>query len=90
MENVEAFQEQVRRDVPLGTAKADVEAYLTRWDIPHQYIGPRASYPPLGNSFYGLLEDIGYYHGFTPSLNVRIFLDDTNLVREIKLFIKFF
>lgn len=88
MDNHEAFQEQMRRDLPLGTAKADVEAYLTRWRIPYDFFGP--NYGALGNSFHAVVEDLGMYHGYTPRLSAWIYLDDANLVREIRFHLRVF
>ena len=87
LDNLEAFQEQMRRDLPVGTPKADVGAYLARWDISHHFFG--TNYGSLGNSFHAVLEDLGIYHGYTPRLNAWIDLDDTNLVREIRFHLKF-
>ena len=88
LENLEAFQEQVRYDLPVGTAKRDVEEYLTLWQMPHDFFG--RSYGSLGNSFHAVVEDLGLYHGFIPRLSVWIYLDDKDLVREVKFRTTFF
>jgi hypothetical protein len=81
--NVEAFKEQMRRDLPVGTAKASVEEYLTRWKIPYDFFGP-AYGPSFGNTFQGRFPDIGYRLGIFPvDLNFRIYFDSDDKVREI-------
>src|SRR5690348_6144834 len=40
LENLPLFEAQLRRDLPVGTAKEDVEAYLTRWTIRHSFVPP--------------------------------------------------
>ena len=50
LSNVEAFKEQMRRDLPVGTAKTSVEGYLTHWNIVHSFYGP-AYGPSYGTRF---------------------------------------
>jgi len=88
LENHDAFMDQLHRDLPLGTAKQDVEAYLARWEIPYYFLDAR--YGSFGNAYHAVLEDLGWYQGFTTRLNVWIHLDDTNLLREIRFRTTFF
>ena len=89
-ENLYAFQEQTRRDLPVGTAKQDVEAFLTRLNIRHTYLPPDSGYLEYGNSFHAVLDDLGWYQGFAVKLYIWIHLDDTNLVREIRFRTSYF
>ncbi|WP_299398877.1 hypothetical protein [Pelagibius sp.] len=88
LENRDAFQEQVHHDLPVGTPKKDVETYLTDLDIAHHFFD--GHYGGLGNSFHAVLEDLGMYHGFKPRLSVWIYLDDKDLVREVRFHTKYF
>ena len=81
LSNVEAFEAQMRRDLPLGTPKANVEAYLKCWSIP--YFFADADGTPTGNAFYGTLMKIGKKSKFTGHLAIRIFLDEEDKIREI-------
>ena len=80
LENVEAFKAQVRRDLSVGTTRTEVENYLTRWSVPYDFFDSK--YGALGNSFHGVIEDLGMYYGFTAKLNIWVYLDNKNTVRE--------
>jgi hypothetical protein len=83
LDNLEAYKAQVRRDLPIGTPKEEVETYLTRGGIPHDYFGAYPIYGRNGNSFQGTLKNIGTYLIFRANLLIRILLDDQNKVRQI-------
>src|SRR5262245_26563336 len=82
LSNVEAFKQQMRRDLPVGTPKAEVEEYLTRWKILHSFYGP--AYGPFGNAFGARIPDIALRLGLFPSdLNIKIYLDASDRLREM-------
>jgi len=81
--NVEAFQEQMQRDLPVGTAKQDVEAYLTHWEIPHTYIGGDPANLEYANSFHAALSDIGSRNFLRASLSIWITHDQDDKLRDI-------
>ncbi len=83
LSNVEAFKEQMRRDLPPGTEKVDVEEYLTRWNILHSFYGPSPLYGANGNAFQGRIPNIGRLYLFPANLFIRIHLDSSERVREI-------
>ena len=89
LENVEAFQEQVRRDLPVGTAKKDVEEYLINWGIRHLYLEPVPIYGRYGNSFQCAIGYIGVRRGFDARLTFYIHLDGIDAVREISFSVKY-
>jgi hypothetical protein len=83
LSNVDVFEKQMRSDLPPGTAKDEVESYLTRWKIPHSFANSR--YPVGGNTFQGEIEHIGERMIiFDTSLAIRIHLDGDEKVDEIK------
>jgi hypothetical protein len=81
LDNLEAFEAQVRRDLPIGTSKEDVEAYLTRCGLPYDFFGPSPLYD--GNSFQTTIENIGMRVVFMAHLFIRIRLDQHDKVKEI-------
>ncbi len=81
--NLEAFEEQMRHDLPVGTAKKDVETYLNRWRIRYGFIDSAPIYGPDGNSFHAVLENIGKRSIFTARLSIWIRLGENEEVREI-------
>jgi hypothetical protein len=83
LSNVEAFKEQMRGDLPVGTAKTTVEEYLARWKILHSFYGPEYG-PNFENTFGARIPDIGRRLGLFPvDLNIRIYLDSSDRLREI-------
>jgi len=81
LDNLEEYEAQVRRDLPIGTPKEDVEAYLTRCGLPYDSIGPNPLYD--ANSFQTTIENIGIRVIFQASLFIRIRLDQQDKVKEI-------
>jgi hypothetical protein len=80
--NLEAYEAQFRRDIPVGTPKAEVEGYLTRMNIRHLFL-PSSIYGNDGNVFQAVFNDIGTVLGFQASLGIWIRLDEEDKVREI-------
>lgn len=81
LSNLDAFEAQVRHDIPLGTQKQTVETYLSREKIPHFFAD--SSYEEGGNEFYGTLKNIGARWGFPASLAIRIHLDQGERVDKV-------
>jgi hypothetical protein len=84
LSNLEAFKEQLRRDLPPGTPKEDVETYLTRWRIAHHFSGPNSPARSTRNIFYALIEDIAVLPIYRVSLQIDIRLDDHDSVKDIE------
>jgi len=82
LSNVDAFEAQLRRDLPLGTSKADVEAYLAQLNIRHAYVGPH-------NAYQAVIDDIGMRQGFQASLDIWVSLDADEKVKEIRLHVQY-
>jgi len=77
--NANAFEGQVRRDLPLGTPKSDVESYLTGWKIDHSYApGPRYE-----NTFWAAIKDVKYRGSELAWLVIRIHLNAEERVGQI-------
>ena len=83
LSNLTAFEAQTLRDLPTGTPRKDVEAYLTRWNIPYTFVGYGPIYGPDGNSFLAALKNIGRFNIFTADLEVWIHLDGDEKVRGV-------
>ena len=84
LSNVETFKEQLIRDIPIGTTKGDVEAYLTKWKIVHSFVDPGSLIDE--NTFYGIIENIGVRMGLFPaSLAIRIHVDAMDKVDRVLL-----
>ena len=66
--NLDAFEDQMRTDLPKGTAKRDVKKYLDKWNILYNL-----SYDGL--SYYAAIENLGMRSVFRASLVIRIYLD---------------
>jgi hypothetical protein len=81
MANREEYEAQLRRDLPIGTAKRDVEAYLTRQGITHSFAGRGALVDE--NTVYAILKNIGQAGPFVASLAIRIQLDADDKVARI-------
>jgi hypothetical protein len=81
LSNLDAFEAQIRHDIPRGTSKKAVEAYLVRERIPHGFAD--ASYGDAGNEFYGTLKNIGIRLGFEANLAIRVRLDGAGKVDVI-------
>ena len=79
--NVESFKAQLRRDLPIGTPKVDVEDYLVRWGI--QYAFVPANTGQGDNTFYASLKNLGTQSGFPTDLAIRIHLDSNGRVEAI-------
>ena len=79
--NRQIFQEQLRQDLPVGTSKKEVEAYLTRRGITHSLV--RRGAPVDANTFYAIIKNIGPAGAFVASLAIRIQLDDDDKVQRI-------
>lgn len=65
-ENVPIFEEQVRRDVPIGTATDDVLSYLRRQEIKHTFHIPDKTVNK--NTILAVLENLGRKGPFLVSL----------------------
>jgi hypothetical protein len=79
--NMGVFKQQLRNDLPLGTAKEEVEVYLDRRKLTYHFVGPEELLPSSRNTFHLLIEDVG------PPLillylEIRIHLSDDNKIRE--------
>jgi hypothetical protein len=83
LDNLEAFEAQMRRDLPIGTSKEDVEAYLTRCGLRYDFVGLNPGYGPDANSFQTTIENIGIRVIFMAHLLIRIRLDQHDKVKEI-------
>jgi hypothetical protein len=81
--NADAFEEQLRRDIPHGTPKDVVETYLFQHNIGYVFEPASEFAGPHGNAFYGSIENIGTRVMFSAHLAIRIFLDPEGRVREI-------
>lgn len=82
--NCEAFITQTKHDLPPGTPRAIVQAYLDERKFPYEYVDPDLSYDPKGPAFYSDLYKIGrFLLIFDENLVVRIHLDEQNRLREI-------
>lgn len=89
LSNVEAFKEQTKRDLPPGTPKAAVEAYLTRWKIRCSFVPPSGLFKRFANSYHCSLRDIGLRAIFWAWLSIWIHLDNDDKLREIKFDIRY-
>lgn len=89
LDNLEAFQEQLHRDLPVGTAKNDVEEYLMHWSIRHLYLEPFPIHGRYGNSFQCAIGYIGMRSGFPARLTFYVHLDGSDAVREITFSVKY-
>ena len=82
LSNLDAFKAQMIRDLPTGTSKAEVEAYLGR-------SGMRCSFTDKhwpggwGNMFHCRISNIGLRGGFTADLAIKIHLDATDQVDNV-------
>jgi hypothetical protein len=81
LSNLDAFEAQIRRDVPLGAPKQRIETYLSQQNIPHLFAEPNSGVGE--NTFYGTLKNIGARWGFPASLAIRIHLDHNEKVDKI-------
>jgi hypothetical protein len=81
LSNVELFKLQVIRDLPIGTAKEDVESYLTSLMVEHSFADTRSLIDQ--NTFYGGIENIGFRLGFPGSLAIRIHVDANDKVDKV-------
>ncbi len=83
VENVEAFKAQLRDDVPKGTSKGQVRAYLARLKINYRFVDPNPIKLDDSNHFQGRIDNIGMRKGFQTSLEFWIRLDKTDAVKGI-------
>jgi len=85
LSNLNAFEAQVRREVPLGTPKREVEVYLSKQHIPYGFAepDPDISDPNIQNVFAGTIQNIGTRWGFPASLAIRIHLDQGERVDKV-------
>lgn len=81
LSNVKAYEAQFRHDVPIGTSKQRVGAYLAEQKIPHFFTEPNSGSGE--NTFYGTIKNIGSRWGFPASLAIRIHLDSHEKVDKI-------
>ena len=85
--NLDAFEAQVRADLPIGTPKSNVDTYLRGWGIPYGYSEPNTG---LGeNSFMVTIKNIGPRMGFTSYLVIRIQLDASKRVSSIDFHVEY-
>ena len=81
LSNLEAFEDQVRHDLPVGTPKQE-EKTITQEGIPHFF--RRRSWP-YWKYVYGTLKNLGVWKGvFMASLAIRIHIDPKERVDAIK------
>lgn len=75
----------MRHDIPLGTPRSKVEAYLSQQNIPHGFAEPEPALidQNIQNAFYGTIKGIGVRWGFPASLAIRIHLDGNEKVDKI-------
>ena len=88
LENVERYEEQVRQELPIGTPKEAVEAYLRRIAVTHSFV-PASAVNPFGNTFNALIENIGRTAvgpGLfaNANLEIHVHLDDNERVDRIE------
>ena len=81
--NMSSFQKQVEFDLPIGTSKEQVEAYLRREKIPYFFADAGYGEKTGGNAFYGTLKHIGRRAGFDASLAIRIHIGASNKVDKV-------
>lgn len=81
--NVEAFEKQVARDLPVGTPKDNVEAYLIHEKITHSFYSSDPIYGPDGNTFQGTIRNIGVRLIFEGDLAIRIHLNAQDKVDKV-------
>ena len=75
LSNAASFEAQVRPDLPLGTHRGEVDAYLAQLNITHVYVAPHHAYQAA-------ISDIGMRQVFQASLEVWIVLDVNEKVRD--------
>jgi hypothetical protein len=85
LSNLNAFAAQVRREVPLGTPKREVEVYLSKQHIRCGFAepDPDISDPNIQSVFAGTIQNIGTRWGFPASLAIRIHLNGMDKVDKI-------
>jgi len=74
----------MRRDLPVGTPKADVESYLTRENIPHAFLSADKIYGHDDSLFHAVLRNIGIRVIFSADLSIWIHIDQNDRLREIR------
>ncbi|MEO3427261.1 hypothetical protein AAFN88_00285 [Pelagibius sp. CAU 1746] len=89
LENLDAFEKQLLRDLPVGTTKQDVETYLKRWEISYTYLPPDSGWLEYSNSFYATLDNIGSRNFLRASLSISIVHDEEDKVRAIWFSVKY-
>jgi hypothetical protein len=85
--NVDDFESQVRRDLPIGTSASDVEEYLRRWTIGYEFHNPDSS--AKTNTIVGALDNLGYRAPFFPRL-LFYFSLDADKVTSIRFHVEYF
>ena len=85
--NVDDFESQVRRDVPIGTSASDVEKYLRRWTIGYEFHNPDRS--AKTNTIVAALDNLGYRAPFFPRLLFYLSLD-ADKVTSIRFHVEYF
>jgi hypothetical protein len=84
---VHLFEAQVRKDLPIGTSRHAVEAYLDRARINHHYFD--SDYAVDANSIHFIIKNIGERWGYTANLQGWVYLDPHERVRVIKFLIQY-
>ena len=80
--NLAAFEKQFSADLPVGTSKEAVEAYLLRWELPHEFAGRNS--PADRNTFFARMENIGLRLSFPASLVIKVHLSEMDRVERIE------
>lgn len=81
LSNLDAFEAQMIRDLPIGTPKASVQDYITRTGLKCSFVEPRG--PDWGNLFGCRIENIGHLGIFSAGLGVGIYLDAKAQVKNL-------
>jgi hypothetical protein len=76
LSNVASFDAQLRRDIPLGTKRVDVETYLEQLAVDFSYVAPHHAYS-AGIPY------VGVRAVFQASLTFWIMFDEDERVKEV-------
>ncbi len=87
--NLSSFERQVRHDLPVGTSKDAVDAYLTKLKIGHSYVGEKNDFGIADHTFYTIVEDFTWFLHITVDLETEIHLDKNEKVDGIKFNVRY-
>jgi len=82
LSNLDAFEAQLRKDLPPGTAKTEVESYLGRSGLKHAYVSPH-------RAFSASIDNIGLRGPFQASLLILIYLGTSDQVKEVAFYVEY-